>query len=240
MFQSASPIDIALNIYDIHESNRVLYNLGVGFFHTGVEINGYEFSFSASGVVRTRPRLPEFGTFREQIRMGTYGEGMNGIYNIISVLRNAQFQPSAYHPINLNCNHFSDAFCMAAVNQHIPDYVNRMAGIGTNFSAPSSSASGPDMFAAPGVVKAPQQPTSSKTSLATNPGNMNIEQQQEVSIVSSVFGWFGWGSDTGGAAAKPAIVENRTATAAPTKKIAPSAKKELTEKQKELLAKMKS
>lgn len=245
MFRSASPIDIVLNIYDIHESNRVLYNLGTGFFHSGVEVNGYEFSFSASGVVRTRPRLPEFGNFREQVRMGTYTEGMNGINNIISVLRNARFQPNAYNPIHLNCNHFSDAFCMMAVSQHIPDWVNRMAGIGANFAAPTSSASqssAAEALPAPGVVKAPQLSSGAKqTKSEVKQAYVSSETKEDSSVISSIFGWLGWSDQPDSREGIEAGKSNQQPNAVNIKmKTAPSAKKELTEKQKELLAKMKS
>jgi hypothetical protein len=253
----AGPLQVVLNVYDLHDSNRMLYSLGVGFFHTGVEINGYEFSYSNSGVVRTRPRLPEFGEFRERIAIGVYNGGMNGVYTVISDLRNASFQPGVYHPTNRNCNHFSDAFCLALVGQHIPSWVNRAAnigsrvGVGPQTGAPTESSGPKEVFAAPGKVRAPAAPvtelrddttlkaTSSSTQ-QTASGQTKTVGTPEPPAASSIFNWFGWGASstsdtTGGRQAGTAA----TPAPRPVKPAPPAAKKELTEKQKELLAKMK-
>jgi hypothetical protein len=41
-----------LNVYDLHDSNQYLYALGMGVFHSGVEINGTEWSFGACATAR--------------------------------------------------------------------------------------------------------------------------------------------------------------------------------------------
>jgi len=244
MFTPA-PLLIVLNIYDIHQSNSVLYSVGAGFYHTGVEVNGYEYSFSPNGVVRTRPRLPDFGTLREQKTMGTYNDGMSGINGIISTLRNSRFQHGAYDMVHLNCNHFSDAFCLATVQQGIPSWVNRMAGMGAMASSkPSSSGSG-DKMAAPGVVKAPELPVKKAVPPAANTKQTQTTPESSSATSHSIFSWFGWGSSSTGPASAAAPVEeaalvNTSKSAGTATTSAPGKKKELTEKQKELLAKMKS
>ena len=248
MFQ-ATPIVIKLNIYDLHNSNSVLYNVGMGFFHTGVEVNGYEFSFSANGVLRTRPQLPEFGVLREQIVMGTYTGGMQGIYNIISTLRNARFMPGAYHPTDLNCNHFSEAFCVSAVNAHIPDWVNRMAGIGSTLSRPTASSSNVStpssagQLPAPGVVKDPSLTGPISTANSTPSATAATEQSGEGSLVSSIFNWLGWGDAIAADASNPdssSANNHSNVNINNSNRTTPStSKKELTDKQKQLLMKMK-
>lgn len=250
----SNPLQIILNVYDLHESNRVLYNMGVGFFHTGVEINGYEFSFSNQGVVRTRPRLPEFGVLREQLPMGAYNEGMQGIYAVISTLRNRDFQPGAYHPTNLNCNHFTDSFCVAVVGQHIPNWINRAAGIGSTMAATRTDASNnkssstAEALPALGVVRAPSDPVKNtlSSSIQTNPTNQTSSTKEDTSIVTSIFSWFGYNSTentansshtTTATTSTSGVADTKTAN---VKTIPSSAKKELTAKQKELLAKMKA
>lgn len=239
----SAPLQVILNVYDLHESNRMLHSLGVGFFHTGVEINGYEFSFCGNGVVRTRPRLPDFGNFREQIVIGIYNGGMQGVYASISTLRNDTFQPGAYHPTNLNCNHFSDAFCMALVGQHIPNWINRAARIGSTMGvvAPTNSesrgAGAVEAFAAPGKVKSP----GTAAAVVKKDKDPPAPTAETISITSSIFSWFGWGQrDTAviqNSETTPSIPVRGQSSSQANKK--PTEKKELTEKQKMLLAKMK-
>jgi hypothetical protein len=249
----ASQLTVTLNVYDLHESNTVLYGLGTGFFHSGVEVNGYEFSFSASGVVRTRPRLPEFGNFREGIVLGLFSGGMQDINNVISLLRNGVFQPGAYDMVTLNCNHFSDAFCKATINTGIPSWVNRLAGVGAamgNSSRSHQNNSGggvpsSEKLAAPGVVKSPTMPLKTVKDADTlsddsmKDRNKPNEKAPETGLFGSVFNWLGLsgGKDGTGTVMKTETVPQRSpaANAAPS-----SAKKNLTEKQKELLAKLKN
>ena len=237
MFTPA-PLQIVLNIYDIHQSNSVLYSVGAGFYHTGVEVNGYEYSFSPSGVVRTRPRLPEFGTLREQLTMGTYSEGMSGINAIVSTLRNSRFPQGAYDTMHLNCNHFSDAFCLATVHQGIPSWVNRMAGVGAlATSKPSSANKSGDKLAAPGVVKAPDLLQSGNSKRPVQATTNEPAKTEEATISQSIFSWFGWGSTDSGAASNASNAQDTTPSGTATSS---SKKKELTVKQRELLAKIKS
>jgi len=242
MFTPA-PLQIVLNIYDIHQSNSVLYSVGAGFYHTGVEVNGYEYSFSPSGVLRTRPRLPEFGTLREQMTMGTYNEGMSGINAVISTLRNSRFQQGAYDTMHLNCNHFSDAFCLATVHQSIPSWVNRMAGMGAlATSKPSSADKSGDKMAAPGVVKSPDMLKSGNTKQPEQAKTNESAAGEEVTISQSIFSWFGWGSTESSATPNTNSAQDTASGDRPTNTAATSSskKKELTDKQKELLAKIKS
>lgn len=244
MFTPA-PLQIVLNIYDLHQSNSLLYSVGAGFYHTGVEVNGYEYSFSPSGVLRTRPRLPEFGILREQLTMGTYTEGMSGINAVISTLRNSRFQQGAYDTIHLNCNHFSDAFCLATVHQAIPNWVNRMAGMGAIATPKSSSRdiSGGDKMAAPGVVKTPGTlTTGTHAKQQVEAVNNEPLPSSEVTISQTIFSWFGWNSSESSTTSSTNTNEvgglRTQATGASSH--SSNKKKELTEKQKELLAKVKS
>ena len=36
---------IYLNVYDLHENNDTLYPLGLGFYHSGVQIDRDEYTF---------------------------------------------------------------------------------------------------------------------------------------------------------------------------------------------------
>ena len=238
MFTSSSPVAIVLNVYDINPNNNTLSAIGVGIYHTGIEINNFEYSFGPSaGVVRTRPRLPEFGALREQITMGVYENGLYGVDRIISQLRNNQFHMNNYNLTTLNCNHFSDAFCMAALNASIPAWINRAANIGSqlNFGIDNSNSRAAnrddDGFKAPGVVKAPElhhfgskkDTVGAGSSVRSSAGDVPVKT---VAGSFSIFDWFVWSNNRQDESASPADST-------------PSGRKQLTEQQQRVIAQLK-
>lgn len=258
----AEVCEVFLNVYDLHDSNGALHTVGMGFYHTGVEVRGWEYSFSDSGIHRTRPRLPEFGNFREQISMGIYTGSINEVNNVVTSMGCERFAPGRYNLTSLNCNHFSDALCQLLTAQRIPDWINRMAGIGSTFaptvSKPNTnnatSSSGGTSFAAPGVVSSPTDPVPVKSTTAGLPVTKSSSSSTRADEsktadggsvwTSSLFSWFGGGgasssnnsiaTSSAGATTTPV-----TATTTKSKAAGETTKKELTEKQKALLQKMK-
>lgn len=131
---SSSPQKVMLNVYDLHESNQYLYPLGMGVFHSGVEINGTEWSFGAcesgSGVFNTTPRVAlGTSTYRESIEIGTTTLTRGQINDVIGELSSA-YQGATYNLTSKNCNTFSNALCMRLCNTPIPAWVNRVADLG--------------------------------------------------------------------------------------------------------------
>ncbi|RYH20171.1 hypothetical protein EON65_24330 [archaeon] len=238
---AAKEIQIFLNVYDLHESNSILASLGAGFFHTGVEIDSYEYSFSPSGVNRTSPRLDAFGQLKEHLLMGIYIGRPGDLRQIITDLGRTDFQPGLYNAVTLNCNHFSDALVFALLGQHIPSYINRVANIGS-YVLPSSATSSAktqteEAFPAPGVAnKPPSQPVGapmSKQASTTQDGR--AATNSGAGFFDSIFSFFG--SSTASSATP-------TATSSTDKKVekttsAGGKKKELSEKQRVALAKLK-
>lgn len=131
-------IDILINIYDLHDSNSYLYGIGTGFYHTGVQIQGFEYCFSSHGVVRTRPLDAGLGKFRESIHMGKFYGTMRVVKEIIVQMRKGVFAPGKYNLLRLNCNHFTDALVFNLLDKHIPTWVNRLAEMGTAISLDSA------------------------------------------------------------------------------------------------------
>ena len=43
-------------MYDLHESNSWLQHVGLGMYHSGVEIGGVEYTFSEAGIGQHPPR----------------------------------------------------------------------------------------------------------------------------------------------------------------------------------------
>lgn len=249
MFTSSSPVTIVLNVYDIvHPHNSSLSAIGVGIHHTGIEINNYEYSFgSSAGVVRTRPRLSEFGTLREQITMGIYANGMYGVDSLISELRNNRFHMNNYNLTNLNCNHFSDAFCMATLNVHIPAWINRAANIGSQVpflsdasssrTASSRAIADTDDFKAPGVVNPPELHNLGSTKGMGTEHSAGHGAPASANSGASIFSWFGWGSRQ--EQVDPDRCKLTTIPHVTAAKSTPTAKKPLTEQQQQVIAKLK-
>jgi deubiquitinase DESI2 len=224
-----------------------------------------EFSFSRFGIQRSRPRLPEFGRLRIQIDMGTFDGTMQDINVIINRLSADNMQGKNYDVLSLNCNNFSERFCQELVGQSIPAWVNRAASIGSTFqgqiqSFPAMPAPGVPSTAADSAgtrsgasasgVGSNAPPTRGSSGGAgggaAGSGGGGEASSSGGSIFSFLFGGWGGSSATSSAsssASAAAAVETTKATpsaAAAANNTNPMKKKELTDKQKELLSKLKS
>mmetsp|Transcript_62161 Transcript_62161/g.115348 ORF Transcript_62161/g.115348 Transcript_62161/m.115348 type:complete len:257 (+) Transcript_62161:110-880(+) len=119
------PIEVTLNIYDLMEQTAIC----CGFFHTGVEVFGVEYSFAqGAGIYEGRPREAPDGRFRESIVLGTI-ERTDVAKAALDRLR-PDFPGDSYSLIFKNCNDFSSAFSRALLGRDIPGYVNRLARLG--------------------------------------------------------------------------------------------------------------
>ena len=125
---------VVLNVYDLHENNDLLLPLGLGLFHSGVQINSAEYTFaSGGGVFSTEPKYAPGAKFRESIDMGEFKGTSRDMDKILDELR-VEFRGSDYNIILRNCNHFAEAFVKKLLNKEIPGYINRLAFIGSFFS----------------------------------------------------------------------------------------------------------
>jgi hypothetical protein len=165
---------ILLNVYDIHDSNAVFSGLGLGFYHSGIEVSlegdesiSYEYSFSTSGISRTAPRLRAFGILRNSIIMGTVRGSAINIHKLIAQFGRTTFAPRTYELVNNNYNHFTDAVCFALLETHIPAWINRFAYIGSTFFPPSKSPQTvhSDLFSPAGKGASPMTPTPRKPAI---------------------------------------------------------------------------
>eukprot|EP01132_Coremiostelium_polycephalum_P006633 gene6633-8205_t len=121
---------VYLNVYDLHPS--------IGAFHSGVEVYGVEYSFgghefSFSGVFEIEPKTANGVIFRESILIGETNHSYNQVQSIIDKI-SEEFSGLSYHPLQKNCNSFSDEFVKRLLNKNIPNYINRLAHIGNMFS----------------------------------------------------------------------------------------------------------
>jgi len=124
--------DVVLNIYELTQQqnneqqqnnaprmagffNRVLQRSGLGTYHTSLTVRKNCYSFAAvSGITKTSTQsVPGNAIFQESITVGQCAYQTQGEINeIINNLREF-FHGTSYHLINRNCNHFTETFATA-------------------------------------------------------------------------------------------------------------------------------
>ncbi|CAM9660695.1 unnamed protein product, partial [Discosporangium mesarthrocarpum] len=119
-------------VYDLHESNSWLQHIGLGLYHSGVEVGGVEYTFSEAGIVQHAPRRVEGNhcRFKSVENMGEFIGTANELHRIIRGLREDGFTPGSYNIARHNCNHFADELCFALTGRRIPGWINRAANVG--------------------------------------------------------------------------------------------------------------
>ena len=90
---------VYLNVYDLSPMNDYTYDVGIGFYHSGVQVHGDEWTFSTSGVVYHRPQQAPNVKFRTQILLGTVNYTSSKVKDIVNSLRD-DFQGERYHLLN--------------------------------------------------------------------------------------------------------------------------------------------
>lgn len=122
---------VILHLYDLSPANDIiLYAIGCGLHHSGIEILGDEYSFSSgAGIFHSTPKDAPGAIFRESLELGLFDGGTKQLQSILSELRQ-DFGPNDYHLLRKNCNHFANALCWALLGKSIPPYINRLAEIG--------------------------------------------------------------------------------------------------------------
>jgi deubiquitinase DESI2 len=268
-------MQVYVNVYDLPDQTQVndrFRSLGLGFYHSGIQIENKEYSFGTGGIQRTAPQLPDFGRLREQISLGQFFGTQTDLNQVINDLtNNGGFGIGSYNIAHRNCNHFSDAFSKALLGESttLPEYINRAASIGQSFvsntpSGGSGSQAESTSFPMLGQVSAPTLNSggskhTSKSSKTYASGFQKDPEADKGSIFSYFFGSnFPFSSTTSSAASSSTGKDNSSSiTSTSTKsddmdakkggmfssfgsqKSAGKGKKELTEKQKAALEKMK-
>jgi len=128
--------NVVLNVYDMVDKwNDYTHRVGLGVFHSGVEVHEKEYSFghhpySFSGIFAVDPKTAPGCRFRQSVFIGETELSSVQVQRILEDLGNT-YHGNSYHVLKRNCNHFTEEFCKKLVSRGIPGWVNRLAWFGT-------------------------------------------------------------------------------------------------------------
>lgn len=127
-------VPVYLNVYDLTPINVYAYWLGLGIYHSGVQVHGVEYAYGAhehatTGIFEGEPRQCPGFVFRKSILIGRTDRGPREVRALMEELA-TEYTGNTYNLISKNCNHFCDVACLRLTNKPIPRWVNRLAKIG--------------------------------------------------------------------------------------------------------------
>lgn len=132
--KKSGTVPVYLNVYDLTPINGYAYWLGLGVYHSGVQVHGVEYAFGAhehatSGIFEVEPRQCPGFTFRKSICIGRTNLGPKDVRSFMEKLAE-EYSGNTYHLITRNCNHFCNDVCIRLAGKPIPSWVNRLARLG--------------------------------------------------------------------------------------------------------------
>ncbi|XP_071729401.1 deSI-like protein At4g17486 [Rutidosis leptorrhynchoides] len=127
-------LPVYLNVYDLTSINEYAYWLGLGVYHSGVQVHGIEYAYGAheqatTGIFEGEPKQCEGFTFRKQILIGWTEMNSKEVNRLMEELGHV-YKGTTYNLITRNCNHFCNDVCLRLTRNPIPNWVNRLAKIG--------------------------------------------------------------------------------------------------------------
>ncbi|KAG2245274.1 hypothetical protein Bca52824_092874 [Brassica carinata] len=132
--KNSGSVPVYLNVYDLTPMNVYGYWLGIGIYHSGLEVHGVEYGYgahehSSSGIFKVEPKKCPGFTFRKSILVGETEMKAKEVRSFMEELAD-EYQGSKYHLITRNCNHFCNDVCLKLTQKSIPSWVNRLARLG--------------------------------------------------------------------------------------------------------------
>mmetsp|Transcript_49989 Transcript_49989/g.99280 ORF Transcript_49989/g.99280 Transcript_49989/m.99280 type:complete len:296 (+) Transcript_49989:32-919(+) len=133
--------DVVLHIYDVtdaaalHIANGCLQALGVGLFHVGVEVYGWEWSYgftqAGSGVFASPPATCKARKYRQAHSLGRTRLSIEEVEALLHELRR-EWHGSRYNLVRNNCIHFSQALCKRLLVGPLPKWVCNLVSVGSS------------------------------------------------------------------------------------------------------------
>jgi hypothetical protein len=124
----------------------ILPTIGMGAYHTSLEISGLKYTFAAgAGVMVGRSNGPDVGVprgakYEKSIPLGEAVRSSRAeLQDIVKRLSSLFFTSTSYHLVHRNCNHFSETLAVALLVmepsettplQSYPRWLNRLANTG--------------------------------------------------------------------------------------------------------------
>lgn len=118
---------VFLNVYDLLLMNYTTSKMGIGIYHTGVQVHGLEYCYSGhnqcemTGLRITTPRDSawiEDAIFSRSIFMG-YTDKTQAEINEIYDKMHSEFPGPSYNVLTKNCNHFTESFIRRILKEDI-------------------------------------------------------------------------------------------------------------------------
>jgi len=153
MARKPNMTEVILNVYEPAKGQSGMP--GFGIFHTGIEVNGTEYSFAGSpdagsgtGVLSQVPRATPAGgewKFKQSISLGFVQSSREEFDRILRELSDA-FPANTYDLVYRNCNHFTTAVAKRlGLEKNYPSWVNRAASWGQTFTPMPKHLQGVDL-----------------------------------------------------------------------------------------------
>ena len=131
--------EVKLHIYHLlgEKANSRYAKLGFGVFHTGLEINGCEYSFGDGGVFNAVPTRGGVGLYGYCLSLGTVMLSCDQLNWVVGGMEQG-WDAESYHVAYRNCNDFTSAMfdrifdvCVGEEGvemvREIPNHINRIA-----------------------------------------------------------------------------------------------------------------
>ncbi|KAG0472362.1 hypothetical protein HPP92_016908 [Vanilla planifolia] len=120
-------VSVYLNVYDVTTINGYAYWLGLGVYHSGVQVHGVEYAYGShdhptTGIYESEPRsCPRF-SFRKSILIGNTDLEKREVRILMEELAEG-YTGNTYNLISKNCNHFCNDACLRLTGNAIPRWV---------------------------------------------------------------------------------------------------------------------
>jgi len=134
---------VYVHVYDLTLMNYTTQRVGVGIYHTGVEVDNWEYSYSgfeqeSPGIRKEPPKVCKFipdAVWKEAVLVGYTNVSASELKTLVGKMeQEPNYAGPSYNVLTNNCNHFSNAFLSRILTKplrnrngdYLPSYVNRV------------------------------------------------------------------------------------------------------------------